>query len=214
MPELATDIRIRELICDLLFIEDADFYPESMWEDFTDAISLFLNADEIDVVNYRYGNDDFCRLEVGERRRILAGLFARFIASRLSGEMDSVLAEYEDPSASAVEPVVAAAFDRGAKPGLNPGTFVRNCLEAQGLHFEPGTAGGLSFDSRIGETPVIVWRFSEYELTVPVLDDLLVRAQRAGFERLFLIAKAHLTRELPKEIPDRIPFTILPALGK
>ncbi|REJ76208.1 MAG: hypothetical protein DWQ47_11375 [Acidobacteria bacterium] len=225
MPEFAATTRLQDLLIDLLFIEDADFYPSEMWEDFADAISLFLNAEEIELVNYRYGNEDFCSFEVGERRRILRDLFTRFRESRLFDEMNSVMSDHEGtPSAGRessglklVSPlpensVTDDSRTFGSEIANGAGDFVRSCLEAHGLEYCPGSAGEFRYDSKMGNDPVVVWRFSEYEMKPAILEDLLEKASENGFERLIVAAIPRLTADLPKALAGRIPYTFLPVI--
>ncbi|HUF03125.1 MAG TPA: hypothetical protein VMM38_03025 [Aridibacter sp.] len=211
MPELAENIRILDLLRDILFIEDVDFYPRNMWEDFEDAISMFLNDEEIAVINYRYGEDDFCEFQVGERRRILLDLSARLRESRLFDEMNSLMAHYENSFSLPVS-TMGGAGDLAFS--LETQEFVRRCLSMHGLPYDPGVAGDFSFDSRIGEYPVIVWRFSECEMKLEMLKDLLKRAAESGFRRLILLAMPRLTLSIPKEIEGHIPYTFLPVIEK
>lgn len=209
MPELAQNIRILDFLRDFLLIEDVDFYPARMFEDFEDALSLFLQDDEVEVINYRYGDGDFCRFEIGERRRILFDLFARLCKSRLFEEMNSLMAHYENSFALPV-----STLGNGTEAAFNLETegFVRRCLSMHGLPYHPGVAGDFSYDSKIGDFPVIVWRFSEYEVRLDLLKDLLNRASENGFRRLILLAMPRLTVSIPEEVEGHIPYTFLPVI--
>lgn len=211
MPELAANIRILDLLRDFLFIEDVDFYPRRMWEDFEDALSLFLTDEEIAVINYRYGDEDFCEFQVGERRRILFDLFARLRESRLFDEMNSLMAHYEN---SYSLPIQTIGGGSEAAFSLETQEFVRKCLSMHGLPNRPGVVGDFSFDSKIGEYPVIVWRFSEYEVKLDMLKDLLERASHSGFRRLILLAMPRLTVSIPENVEGHIPYTLLPVIEK
>lgn len=209
MPELSENIRILDFLRDFLYIEDIDFYPRTMWEDFEDALSLFLNDDEIAVINFRYGDDEYCEIPITERRKILFDLFARLRESRLFNEMNSLLAHYENSFAFPVRTL----GDEGEEAfSLEAEDNVRRCLAMHGLPYEPGVIGDFSYDSRIGGYPVIVWRFSEYAVKLDMLKDLLKRASENGFERLILLAMPRLTVGIPKDVAGHIPYTFLPII--
>ncbi len=209
MPDLSTNISILDFLRDFLFIEDIDYYPRTMWEDFEDALSLFLNDDEIAVINYRYGGAEYCDYPVGERRRILIDLFSRLRESRLFDEMNSLLAHYEN---SFSLPIKTLGDEGDEAFSLETEDFVRRCLALHALPYEPGVVGDFSFDSKIGRFPVIVWRFSEYAVKLEMLKDLLKRASENGFERLILLAMPRLTVGIPKDVEDHIPYTFLPVI--
>ncbi len=209
MPELSENIRILDFLRDFLYIEDVDHYPRTMWEDFEDALSLFLNEDEIAVINYRYSDIDYCEYPITERRRILFDLFSRLRESRLFDEMNSLLAHYEN---SFSFPIRTLGDDTEKALSLETEDFVRRCLAMHGLPYAPGVTGDFSFDSKIGGFPVIVWRFSEYAVKLDMLKDLLTRASESGFERLILLAMPRLTLGIPKNVEDHIPYTFLPVI--
>ena len=211
MSELSRNIRIIDFLRDFFYIEDIDYYPRAMWEDFEDALSLFLNDDEIAVINYRYGDAEFCEFHVGERRRILFDLFARLRESRLFDEMNSLMSHYEN---SFSLPIKTFGEETSEAFSLEAEDFVRRCLAMHGLPYHPGVSGDFSYDSKIGDFPVIVWRFSEYEVKLDMLKDLLKRASESGFRRLILLAMPRLTLSIPKDVPDHIPYTFLPVIER
>ncbi|MEZ5344824.1 MAG: hypothetical protein R2681_04620 [Pyrinomonadaceae bacterium] len=208
MADSAVKFGISDIIRDFLFVEESDFYPDEIWEDFAEAFELFLTDDEIEVLNYRYGSDDFCRFSVDKRRRILSDLMLRFNRSELFNEMDStmkncereIFSDYQDDG-----PVNASGVSDG---------FVRNSLLRLGLEYTPASLGDLDFDSQIGDFPVYVWRSSNVEMPVRALKQMLRNAEDEGFGHFFIVAQPRLIVDLPNSIDGCIPYTFLPLIDQ
>ncbi|MCB1025039.1 MAG: hypothetical protein KDB79_11640 [Acidobacteria bacterium] len=204
MADLPVTFSILEIAKDLLFVEEADFYPDEIWEDFAEAFYLFLTDDEIEVLNYRYGTDDFCEFSVDKRRRILSDLALRFHRSEFYSEMDSIMKNCER------EMFADHNDDQAARGRTFSDDFVRNSLMRLGLDHLPGSIGGLEFDSQIGNFPVYVWRSSEVPMPVATLTKMLKAAADEGFSRFFIVAQPRAIVDLPVSIEGCIPFTFIP----
>ena len=206
MPHSTVQFDTLEVAKDFLFVEDTDFYPKEIWDDFKEALYLFLTDDEIDVLNYRYGTEDFCSFTVDERRRILSALVLRFNRSEFCSEMDAVMKNYE-----------AAIFSNSYDHGFIEETpdseeFVVESLRRTGLEYRPTTIGNCTFDSRIGNFPVYVWRFREVNMPLRVLESLLELVSAEGFGRFFIVAHPRMTMDLPISIAGCIPYTFIPLI--
>ncbi len=208
MGDSAVNFDIFDIVRDFLFVEEADFYPDEIWEDFEEAFYLFLTDDEIEVLNYRYGSDDFCRFSVDKRRRILSDLVLRFNRSEFYTEMDSIMKNCERAMFSDYQ-------DDEAESKTNVSEdFVRNSLTRLGLEYMPTTIGNLDFDSQIGNFPVYVWRSSELPMPVSSLEKMLRRAADEGFSRFFIVSQPRLIVDLPISIDGYIPFTFIPLIDQ
>lgn len=206
MPSSDLKFNILNVARDLLFVEDTDFYPAEIWEEFREALYLFLTDNEIEVLNYRYGDVDFCSFSVENRRRILSDLVLRFNRSEFYSEMDATMKAHES--------AIFAINDQ------NP--FVQNRADSEelvlkalaniGLSHLPGSVGECNFDSQIGNFPVYVWRSSEVQMPLRILKDMLNAVAAAGFGRFFVVAPPRLTSELPINAPGFIPYTFIPLL--
>ncbi len=208
MPNPSIDFNIFEIARDFLFVEDTEFYPVEIWEDFEEALYLFLTDDEIEVLNYRYGDKDFCTFSVENRRRILSDLILRFNRSEFYSEMDATMKAFESE-------LFSLGGDLPIADNRSDSTdYVRSALTKLGLNYQPGSLGNFSFDSQIGNFPVYVWRHNEVAMPLSILLDLLDKSVVAGFGRLFIVAPPLLTADLPVSIPGCIPHTFIPLLAE
>lgn len=208
MGNSAVNFNIFDIVRDFLFVEEADFYPDEIWEDFGEAFYLFLTDDEIEVFNYRYGTDDFCRFSVDKRRRILSDLVLRFNRSEFYTEMDSIMKNCERAIFSDYQD------DESASETNVSEDFVRNSLMRLGLDYLPASIGSLEFDSQIGNFPVYVWRSSEVPMPIRTLEKMLGYAADSGFSRFFIVAQPRLIVDLPISIDGCIPFTFIPLIDQ
>lgn len=206
MAALLNKFDILRFASDLLFVEDTDFYPHQIWKDFEEALFLFLTDEEISLLSYSYGKHDSCRFSISERRKILSGLFTRLRNSNLFAEMDSLMSEYE------TDFLIAGFKDDSAYESNDRQEFVRSALSNLGLPYLPETLGDLSFDSKIGNYPVYVWKLREVSMPLSVLNDILNSAADSGFGRFFVVANPRLTQKLPTTIKGCIPFTFIPLI--
>ncbi len=206
MAALLNKFDILRFASDLLFVEDTDFYPHQIWKDFEEALFLFLTDEEISLLSYSYGKHDYCRFSISERRKILSGLFTRLRNSNLFAEMDSLMSEYE------TDFLIAGFKDDSAYESNDRQEFVRSVLSNLGLPYLPETLGDLSFDSKIGNYPVYVWKFREVSMPLSVLNEILNSAADSGFGRFFVVASPRLTQKLPTTIKGCIPFTFIPLI--
>ncbi len=197
-----------EFARDFLFVEDFDFYPSEIWEELEEALYSFFSDDEINVLNYRYGDVDFCSFSLDERRQILSNLVVRFTASRFYSEMDETMKSCESAIFSYDDETTYSA----KLP--NASELAKNSLAKIGLPYEPGTVGKCSFDSKIGDFPVYVWRSSDVKMPQSVLLSLLNEASVVGFERFFIVARARLTFQLPERIAGCIPYSFIPLIDE
>ena len=206
MPNPDIKFDIRKVAADFLFVEDADFYPPEIFEEFEEALYLFLTDDELEVLNYRYGTEEFCSFSVDKRRRILSDFSLRFMRSEFYSEMDTTMKEYEASMFSS--PYHGEFSDEPAYSN----EFVKNALVRIGLEYAPGSVGECNYDSYIGNFPVYVWRFREIPMPERILRGILSIAAREGFGRFFLVADPKLTAGIPTQIQGFIPFTIIPLI--
>ncbi len=199
---------IREFAGDFLFVEDFDFYPAEIWAEFEEALYSFFQDDEIDVLNYRYGDVDFCSFSLDERRRILSDLVVRFTASKFYSEMDETM--------KSCESTIFSYYDQPQDVAnrTNTSELAKNSLAKIGLPYKPATVGKCSFDSMIGDFPVYVWRSNDVKMPQSVLLSLLKEASVVGFERFFIVARARLTIQLPVTIAGCIPYTFIPLIDE
>ena len=169
---------------DLLFIEDMDFYPQHIWKDFEEALLVFLTDEELSMLSYRYGNQDYCPFSISEKRKILSSLFARLRNNDLLIEMDSLLSDYE------ADFLMDGFVDTPNNKTYDQQEFTRSALANLGLEYMPQTLGDFSVDSMIGAYPVYVWKFREVSLRLRVLNNLLIKAAENGFGRFFVVVKS------------------------
>ena len=208
MPNSSLKFDILAIVRDFLFVEETDFYPDEIWSDFEEAFYLFLTDDEIEVLNYRYGSEDFCPFSVEKRRRILSDLVLRFNRSEFFSEMDSMLKTHESAVFEISGGLKSVDTDGGSEG------FVRKSLNNLGLDYRPKSVGNCDFDAFIGEFPVYVWRFNQVDMPHSVLENLLRNAAAEGFGRFFIVAHPKLTQELPASIEGAIPYSFIPLIDE
>ena len=208
MPISELNFCILEVARDFLFVEDTDFYPAEIWEGFEEALYLFLTDNEIEVLNYRYGTEEFCSFSVDKRRSIMSDLVLRFNRSEFCAEMDTTM--------KALESVIFSmnTHSHFIENSADTDAFVKASLAKIGLSHLPGAIGECNFDSQIGNFPVYVWRSSEVAMPRRVLQEMLDAAVASGFARFFVVAQPRLTAELPVNMPGYIPYAFIPLLNE
>ncbi len=201
MPNPDLHFDIVKIARELLFIEEFEIYPSEIWDDFREALYLFLHDDEIRVLNHRFASEE-CEFSFEQRRRILSNLMVRFQESELFDEMDATLRFYEN---EIFEDILT-----GTPQVEGSVSFVKETLNRLGIKDQPGRKGNLSYDAMIDSFPICVWRSRESAIPIEALLSMLDAAARAGFGRLFLVAHSSLISNLPPKLDGYIPFTVVP----
>ncbi|MFV0389936.1 MAG: hypothetical protein ACK5NT_14425 [Pyrinomonadaceae bacterium] len=202
MPASEFKFEIMIAAREFLFVESDELYPYELWDEFGEALFLFLTDDEIDVLNFRFGGTETSRFTIEERRLILAKLKIRFYESALFDEMQQTMYSYESEFESELVALHSANEENFG--------FVDEKLKSVGIAHKPDSRRGFNFDAEIGGFPVYVWRFREVDVPLESLREMLQRAAFAGFSRFFLVVHIGLTRTIPAVIEGCIPFTVVP----
>ncbi len=208
LPDSSIKFNILDLARDFLFLEDVDFYPSELWTDFQEALYLFLTEDEIEALNYRYGNVDESRFSVDETRRILSGLMFRFIGSEFYEEMNSIMTGLESAEQLVTHVRELTPLQRKEI------AIVIGALEKIGIDYSPGAAGRFEYDAMISRFPVYVWRESDTPVPLRILKRMLEDAAEEGFGRFFMVANPRLTVDLPRAVEGCIPHTFIPLIDE
>lgn len=190
-------LRIDKLVKEMLFVDQPELYPDDLWTDFYETISVFLCDEDIAAIEARYGEQPLTTPWV---RRQLAELTVFFRQSPVTEEIYDILDEYDRKK--------ALESPGKIQPILETEEIIH--LSSHGIKPDPFKVGEIEFASKVNDRPVYVWKHKETQVPVKFLENILKTLAQDGYKNMILIADLHLLADIPDKFQFPIPYDVLP----